>query len=190
MTTVLMTVRLTVPIHFLCLWFVPYVHMFKSHGHAKPNTMNSRSIYECETLCVWSPLFTCNAVIGRMLYSLICHLNAVNIVVYYMHCRVQLCPSSMKIRRWVRNTYLISDVRAVKYMTMQGVLCIRILVMVEYLRFHCHRVRVILSACLLEGEVSMRVPKTAPVISVSFNSARYLAEVWNGIVALYFKCVI
>jgi len=65
----------------------------------------------------------------------------------------------------------------VKYMTMQGVLCIRILVMVEYLRFHCHRVRVILSACLLEGEVSMRVPKTAPVISVSFNSARYLAEV-------------
>jgi len=101
-----------------------------------------------------------------MLYSLICHLNVVNIVVYYMHCRVQLCPSSMKIHHWVRNTYLISDVHAVKYMTMQGVLCIRILEMVEFLRFHRHRVRVILSTCLLEEEVSMRVPKTAPVIPV------------------------
>ena len=123
-------------------------------------------------------------------YIDICHLNAVNIVVYYMHCRVQLCPSSMKIRHWVRNTYLISDAHAVKYMTMQGVLCIRILEMVEYLRFHCHHVRVILCTCLLEEEVSTRVPKTAPLISVRFKSARYLSEVWNGIVAFYFKCVI
>lgn len=169
--------------HFLCHWFVPYVHNFKSHGHGKPNTMNSRSVCECKTLGIWSQLFTGNAVVGRMLYSLICHLDAVNIVVYYMHCRVQLCPSSMKIRHSVRNTYLISDVRAVKYMTTQGVLCIRILELVEYLRFHCHHVRVILSACLLEEEVSTRVPKTAPVISVWFNSARYLSEVWNGIVA-------
>jgi len=190
MTTVLMTVRLTVLVHFLCHWFVPYIRKFKSHVYAKPNTMNSRSIYEYKTLGIWSPLFACNAVVGRMLYSLICHLNAVNLVVSYLHCRVQLCPSSMKIRQWVRNMYLISDVHAVKYMTMQGVLCIRILEMVEFLRFHCHHVRVILSTCLLEEEVSTRVPKTAPVISVWFNSARYLSEVWNGIVAFYFKCVI
>jgi len=189
MTTVLMTVRLAVLVHFLCHWFVPCVHKFKSHGHMKPNTMKSRSILECKTSGIWSLLITCNAVVGRMLYSL-CHLNAVNIVLYYMHCRVQLCPSLMKIRHWVRNTYLISDVHAVKYMTMQGVLCIRILEMVEYLRFHCHHVRVILSTCLLEEEVSTRVPKTAPVISVWSNSARYLSDVWNGIVAFYFKRII
>jgi len=147
-------------------------------------------VYMNIKLRVFEVHFTCNAMVGRVLYSLICHLNAVNIVVSYVHCRVQLCPSSMKIRHWVRNMYLISDVHAVKYTTMQGVLCIRILEMVEFLRFHCHRVRVILSTCLLEEEVSMRVPKTAPVISVWFNSARYLFEVWNGIVAFYFKCVI
>ena len=143
-----------------------------------------------KNLGIWSPLFTCNAVVGRMLYSFICRLNAVNIVFYYMHCRVQLCPSSMKIHHWERNMYLIFDVHAVKYMTMQGGLCIRILEMVEYLRFHCHRVRVILATRLLEEEVSMWVTKTAPVISVWFNGARYLSEVWNGIVAFYFKCVI
>jgi len=50
MTTVLMTVRLTVLVHFLCHWFVPYIRKFKSHVYAKPNTMNSRSIYEYKTL--------------------------------------------------------------------------------------------------------------------------------------------